>query len=506
MPSKWFVLFENESRGPFGVELLNTVFLEGTYNGDVLLKKEGEDKWLPARRLYPFYQYIGGGKENGEWLLGVGENKLGPFSENYVGKLIFQKKIKRDTLAWHPGMDSWLPICDIEAFQRIYKEDSNIELKKSPVQKSLIFEDVKEKGEAHMSAFEPEKNKIEILHSRILEHYRAFFSDSSSRENLQVIDFAWKGYYNEPLSPIFSALFLVSFIFCWVFVSARMYGAFSFSLFMLLLFLVGIVMNYRSVSNINLSKLNKQKKGDAFLRLIYSDLLEMSYLVARGNVLSRFQDLEILDKDFTNVPFMNELNEQQRRGRNLFVLPSFHGTQCFGFLSFFLTKQALFILPKHVSNIRNQASSIGSVLVNVAKEFLEQSERVYPLVDLYRSTLLLVNQGKIQIILKNFEDTSASELFFNEMVMIDYNSLDKEKGTMTITTRDGRCFDIFSSAQITEKLKVSLRMYKSQDFITQSPKSLYNSNTTDSKECPMCAETVKKAAKICRYCRYEFVE
>ena len=29
-------------------------------------------------------------------------------------------------------------------------------------------------------------------------------------------------------------------------------------------------------------------------------------------------------------------------------------------------------------------------------------------------------------------------------------------------------------------------------------------NNQGTKECPMCAESVKEKAKICRFCRYEF--
>ena len=31
-----------------------------------------------------------------------------------------------------------------------------------------------------------------------------------------------------------------------------------------------------------------------------------------------------------------------------------------------------------------------------------------------------------------------------------------------------------------------------------------STNTDDTKECPMCAETVKAKAKICRFCKHKF--
>jgi len=31
-----------------------------------------------------------------------------------------------------------------------------------------------------------------------------------------------------------------------------------------------------------------------------------------------------------------------------------------------------------------------------------------------------------------------------------------------------------------------------------------NNNSQNTKECPMCAETVKERAKICRFCRFDF--
>ena len=34
--------------------------------------------------------------------------------------------------------------------------------------------------------------------------------------------------------------------------------------------------------------------------------------------------------------------------------------------------------------------------------------------------------------------------------------------------------------------------------------SLISTNTDDTKECPMCAETVKAKAKICRFCQHKF--
>jgi len=61
--------------------------------------------------------------------------------------------------------------------------------------------------------------------------------------------------------------------------------------------------------------------------------------------------------------------------------------------------------------------------------------------------------------------------------------------------------------QIAEQLKVALdRARQSVGFAgSAAPPSPKKAPTgPDEKECPMCAETVKARAKICRFCGHKF--
>ena len=60
--------------------------------------------------------------------------------------------------------------------------------------------------------------------------------------------------------------------------------------------------------------------------------------------------------------------------------------------------------------------------------------------------------------------------------------------------------DLFKKAHINDQ---AMAMAKAMN---QSKTEEATSISADSKDCPKCAESVKQAAQICRYCNYEFSE
>lgn len=112
MSDNWFVQHNKEIYGPFHWQIIKN-FLHQNLEGSLLLRRENSEKWLSASRVYPFYRIV---KGDGEWLLALGETTEGPFSENEVKNLLFEKAIDENTLAWHAGMNSWTPVGEISFF------------------------------------------------------------------------------------------------------------------------------------------------------------------------------------------------------------------------------------------------------------------------------------------------------------------------------------------------------------------------------------------------------
>lgn len=82
----------------------------GNENPQVLgSKNQGEKSGLP-RELAKFAHQ--------EWYALKGENKFGPFSYTDVVKLLQQSVIYEFDFVWHPGLEGWKRIAELEAFSK----------------------------------------------------------------------------------------------------------------------------------------------------------------------------------------------------------------------------------------------------------------------------------------------------------------------------------------------------------------------------------------------------
>ncbi len=66
--------------------------------------------------------------------------------------------------------------------------------------------------------------------------------------------------------------------------------------------------------------------------------------------------------------------------------------------------------------------------------------------------------------------------------------------------------EITNQVDLYKKMHIQEQASAMAQAMNQSKVEEHATVLSDSKECPMCAEPVKLAAKICRYCNHEFAE
>jgi hypothetical protein len=141
------------------------------------------------------------------------------------------------------------------------------------------------------------------------------------------------------------------------------------------------------------------------------------------------------------------------------------------------------------------------------------SLRVSPLaVDIEATSIAAVAMGEIAPRIVVPDSVTSQELFFQEMINIAYTTAEaNSKSAVVVTMRDGRRIEVPGTERIADLVRRRLREYKSQSTTEGGvaaslqgdggASSIASGNT---KACPMCAEAIKVAAKICRYCGHKF--
>lgn len=109
------------------------------------------------------------------------------------------------------------------------------------------------------------------------------------------------------------------------------------------------------------------------------------------------------------------------------------------------------------------------------------------------------------------EGVKCTELFFEEMINADYTLTAGELGTLTVSMRDGNPFDVTTSSAIAERVLGGLRGSKRPGVAAGEHGQPDAADghapivpDAEYKTCPMCAEPVRAAARICRFCRHDF--
>ncbi|MHC9542468.1 MAG: zinc ribbon domain-containing protein [Vulcanimicrobiota bacterium] len=213
----------------------------------------------------------------------------------------------------------------------------------------------------------------------------------------------------------------------------------------------------------------------------------------------------------TMIPERPQVNELHNELQDRTVITPIPIPPKMGYLVYLLTENSLIVAPAESANLTKVSGK--SFIKTIWDSFLNID---FPLaVDLKKISFSLDEPVDPKIVLDLPKKISFVELFFQEMINTEYSfSTESQRNSITITMRDGLQFRYMGSQEFSDKLQNALRKFKStladMDSSSRAPvqqqEQIIPEEKKDTKVCPMCAEEVKAAAKICRFCQYKFVE
>lgn len=277
---------------------------------------------------------------------------------------------------------------------------------------------------------------------------------------------------------------------------------------------------YYEMNNMIAGEVKKFRRGYSFIGKNYRRWL-VNGITSLQNSIIEYLNLSYSDKS----PLAVEIHLEPAIPDVITISPRIYNNMAeayplpkqVGCTFYFLTPKMLIICP--IDGVRISSINTG-VLQNFVQKIQEvaadQGVNMYKpsmVVDIESTSLSCAQFPDAPSIVLLPDHLSSYELYLQEMVNIEYiQSTNKNTSSIVVTMRDGRQIKIPGNQKISDLLRLTLRDYKTAQpniltaelGVEQSSLSTEQANTANLKVCPMCAEEVKAAAKICRFCAHKF--
>jgi len=180
---------------------------------------------------------------------------------------------------------------------------------------------------------------------------------------------------------------------------------------------------------------------------------------------------------------------------------------------YLVTSSMLVVSPAETSHVSVLNPGLLSRVAAAARNFRESPA----VVDLEATSRAAADSPDQGAVIRLPESLSSHELYFQEFVNVQYTTSDNDtRSGVVVTMRDGREITVPGTQQIADLVRQHVRRHKVGNVRAGGVIDAFPEGAVDPDEgsasgdgfkmCPMCAENVRSAAKLCRFCGHSFAE